>query len=311
MKLDGLHHVTMITGDAQRNVGFYADLLGLRLVKQTVNFDDPECYHLYFGDETGAPGSLLTWFELPGARRGRPGAGMIHTLQLGVPSVAALEFWAARLRAAGHGSELTDATLRFADYDGLCLELVVAGLANPPFTARHPDIPPEYALAGPQGARAYATDPSGMAPLLTSVLGFTGLGDGEFRLLGETRQFAWAYDPAPGDHGEPGAGTVHHIAWSARDEQHLAWQARVREAGTPVTDVRDRDYFQSVYFRERRGVLFEIATVSPGFAVDEDADRLGEELRLPRCHEHLRARLARTLRPIVNPRTSRRQPVEA
>jgi glyoxalase family protein len=310
MKLDGLHHITMITGDARRNVAFHGDLLGLRLVKQTVDVDAPETYHLYFGDETGAPGSLLTWLEFRGARRGHAGGGMVHTIQLGVSSLAALGFWRARLRAAGHGSELVDATLRFADYDGLTFELVVTGLANPALTARHPDIPPEYAILGPQGARAYAADPAGMSPLLTAALGFTGLGDGEFRLLGEHRQFAWAYDPAPRERGEPGAGTVHHIAWAARDEHHLAWREQVRQAGSPVTDVHDRGYFRSISFREPRGVLFEIATLSPGVAADEDADHLGEELRLPRRHEHRRAQLVRTLMPIVNPRF-RRQPVEA
>src|ERR687884_2195613 len=135
MRLEGLHHVTMITGDARRVVDFYADTLGLRLVKKTVNFDAPEAYHLYFGDEAGSPGSILTWFEFAGARRGRAGAGMVHTIQLGVASDAALDFWAARLAAKGHPSERTERSLGFEDPDGLALELVVADDGNPPLRA--------------------------------------------------------------------------------------------------------------------------------------------------------------------------------
>ena len=307
MKLQGLHHVTMITGDAQKNVEFYADVLGLRLVKKTVNFDQPEAYHLYFGDEQGAPGSILTWFEFPGAARGRAGTGMIHTLQLGVGAEAALDFWRERLTAAGHGAERTGATLRFADYDGLQFELVVAADGDPPLRAEHPDVPAEHAITGVQGARAYSAFAPVTENVLTDVLGFTHEGDGRYRLDGEERRFHWAYDPAPDTRPVQGAGTVHHIAWGSRDEDHVAWQERVREAGGYVTDVRDRDYFRSIYFREPRGVLFEIATLSPGFAVDEDPERLGEELRLPAMHAHLREHLERTLTPVVNPRTARRE----
>lgn len=305
MKLDGSHHITMITGDAQRTVDFYAELLGLRLVKTTVNFDAPEAYHLYFGDESGAPGSILTWFQFAGAAPGRAGDGMVHAVQLGVGAPPALDFWATRLRAAGHESQRTDATLRLRDDDGLSLELVVAAPANPPLTARHPEVPVEHAIAGLQGARAYGPRPPAGDAFLTHGLGFTGLGEGEFRLLGEHRQFAWAYDEPPAERGAPGAGTVHHIAWASRDEEHLDWRARVAATGAGVTEVRDRDYFKSIYFREPRGVLFEIATLSPGFATDEDPEHLGEQLRLPCQHEHLRARLGRTLTPLTNPRAAR------
>jgi glyoxalase family protein len=287
MNLQGLHHITMITGDARANVDFYAGVLGLRLVKKTVNFDSPDAYHLYFGDETGSPGSILTWFEFPGAAPGRPGLGMVHTLRLGVPSEAALDFWADRL-----GTERAD-TLRFADPDGLALELVVAEGDQ---RAEHPDIPAEFAVNGIAGARAYSAYAGVEEKVLTDILGFTYEGDGEYRLDG----FEWAYDRAPGD-GRQGAGSVHHIAWASRDEDHLAWQERIGDAGGYVTDVRDRDYFKSIYFQEPRGVLFEIATLSPGFAVDEDPAHLGEALRLPRQHEHLREQLERTLTPIENP----------
>jgi glyoxalase family protein len=303
MKLEGLHHITMITADAQKNVDFYAGVLGLRLVKKTVNFDSPDAYHLYFGDEQGSPGSILTWFEFPGAAPGRPGLGDIHTIQLGVASEAALGFWADRLGTKGYASEPGARSLRFRDYDGLQFELVVVDGADVPLRAEHPEIPAEHAITGVAGARAYGAYQNVEERLLTDTLGFTWLGGGEYRLDGEQRRFHWAYDEAPGIRGRQGAGSVHHIAWGSRDEEQLAWRERVRDAGGYVTDVRDRDYFKSVYFREPRGILFEIATLSPGFAVDEDPDRLGEELRLPKMHEHLRDRLERTLTPVVNPRT--------
>jgi glyoxalase family protein len=301
MKLVGLHHITMITGDAQENVRYYAELLGLRLVKKTVNFDAPDAYHLYFGDEQGSPGSILTWFEFAGARRGRPGLGMIHTISLGVASEASLDFWADRLAAAGHPGRRAAGSLKFEDSDGLGLELVLS--ENPPLRAEHPGIPAEHAIGGIEGARAYAEYADVEERVLTDLLGFTHDGGGEYTLDGSERRFRWAYDAAPAISGVQGAGTVHHIAWATPDEDQPAWQQRIREAGAYVTDVKDRDYFLSVYFREPRGVLFEIATLSPGFAVDEDPDHLGEALRLPAQHEHLRSQLEATLRPVENPRT--------
>ena len=305
MKLEGLHHITMITGDAQRNVEFYADVLGLRLVKKTVNFDQPDAYHLYFGDERGSPGSILTWFEFAGAAKGTPGVGDIHLIQLGVDSDAALDFWADRLSAKGYASERAHGNLRFQDYDGLQFELVVADDGNPPLRAEHPEVPAEHAILGIEGARAYGAYSNVEEKLLTDTLGFTYTGDGEYRLDGEQRHFHWAYDAPPHTHGRQGAGSVHHIAWASRDEDHLDWQQRVRDAGGFVTDVRDRDYFNAIYFREPRGILFEIATLAPGFAVDEDADHLGEELRVPKIHADKRERLERTLTPVVNPRAAR------
>ena len=306
MKLEGLHHITMITGDAQKNVEFTADVLGLRFVKKTVNFDAPDAYHLYFGDERGAPGSILTWFEFAGAPQGRPGAGEIHLIELGVPSAASLDFWAERLTGKGHPPvQRTGERLRFADPDGLAFELVVADDGNPPLQAVHPEIPAEHAITGVEGARAYGEFHSIPEALLTETLGFTHLGGGEYRLDGDRRHFHWAYDPPPAARPRQGAGSVHHIAWASQDEDHLKWQARVREAGGFVTDVRDRDYFDAIYFREPRGILFEIATMSPGFAVDEDPERLGEGLKLPAQHEHLRARIEQVMTPLANPRAER------
>lgn len=297
MELEGLHHITMITADAQATVDFYADTLGLRLVKQTVNFDQPDAYHLYFGDETGAAGSILTWFELGGARDGRAGDGMVHRIELGVPSAASLDFWAQRLDASGVTSARDGDALRFADPEGLALALVPA--TNPPLQAAHPQIPHAHAITGVEGARAYATRVA--HDLLVDTLGFRPDGEQAYVLAGPRRRVRWAYDSSPG-RGVPGAGTVHHIAFAARDDDQLAWRERVRAAGAHVTEVRDRDYFRSVYFREPSGVLFELATLAPGFAVDEDPRHLGQTLRLPRQHEHLRPTLERTLRPLRNPR---------
>ena len=285
MKFTGLHHITMITGDAQENARFYGDLLGLRLVKKTVNFDQPQAYHLYFGDETGAPGSILTWFEFPGAARGRAGAGSIHTLQLAVADEAALDFWEQRL------DETTrePGVLRFADYDGLKLELVVSDLGNAPLRREHPEIPAEHAIAGLDGARAYAVFAGVEDAILTDLLGFTYEGGGEYVLDGSDRRFRFAYDAPPAWHDQQGAGSVHHIAWASRDEDHLAWQERVARrrrrtsptCATATTSSRSTSASRAASCsRSRRS--------RPGFAVDEDPEHLGEALRLPEQHEHLR-----------------------
>jgi glyoxalase family protein len=306
MKLEGMHHVTMITGDAPKNVEFYADVLGLRLIKKTVNFDAPEAYHLYFGDEQGSPGSILTWFEFAGAQKGRAGAGMIHTIQLGVASEASLDFWADRLSAKDYAGQRGEHSLTFEDYDGLRFELVIADDGNPPLRAEHPEVPAEHAILGVEGARAYiAGGLDADRALLTETLGFTDVSEGEYRLDGDERHFHWAYDQAT-QQGIQGAGTVHHIAWHARDEEHIAWQERASRAGMRVTPVIDRDYFGAIYFQQPQGILFEIATTSPGFAVDEDAEHLGEALRLPRQHEYLRPQLERFLTPLNNPRAAAR-----
>ena len=254
MKLQGMHHLTMVTGNAQQNAAFYAGVLGLRLVKKTVNFDAPEAYHLYFGDERGLPGSILTWFEFNGIQKGTAGAGMIHTIALGVGSERSLDFWASRLQEHGYACERHDSSLTFEDYDGLRFELVVANDGNRPLRAAHPEVPAEHAIIGVEGARAYAGGGLDIdRSLLIETLGFSEVTDGEYRLEGDDRRFHWGYDE-PHQRGVPGAGTVHHIAWHSRDEDHVAWRQRAGEAGMAVTPVIDRDYFLSIYFRQPHGV---------------------------------------------------------
>ncbi len=304
MQLDGIHHITCITADAPRNVDFYARVLGLRLVKKTVNFDAPDVYHLYYGDERGAPGSILTFFEFPDAAPGRAGAGMIHRLRWRVGSPLALEFWAERLAREGVGFDRDDdsGALRFRDSEGLGLELAVVETADQPLRALAEDIPEEHALAGFDGVRVYGTGRELENRLLTEVLGFTMTGSGEYALEGGHRRASYVYDDPPSAVGLQGAGTVHHIAWCDRDDEHAAWRAHLIDAGERPTQIIDRQYFLSIYFREPHGVLFELATPSPGFAADEDPAHLGEELRLPPRYEQLRERLEVALTPLTNPR---------
>jgi glyoxalase family protein len=301
MKLDGIHHITCITADAPGNVDFYARLLGLRLVKKTVNFDAPDVYHLYYGDEGGAPGSILTFFEFPDAAPGRAGAGMIHRLRWRVGSDDTLAFWSERLGAEGIDVAPVDGAIRFNDPEGLALELAAVDTNDEPLAARADDIPPQHALLGFDGVRAFGPGRDRPDTILTEAMGFEMVGPGEYRLSGK-RTATYGYDDPPAAVGLPGAGTVHHIAWCDRDEEHAAWRGRLAAAGERPTPVIDRQYFLSIYFREPRGVLFELATPSPGFGIDEDPEHLGEQLRLPPRHEHLRDRLEATLTPLVNPR---------
>ncbi|MDX6582559.1 MAG: glyoxalase family protein [Solirubrobacterales bacterium] len=302
MKLEGIHHITAITGDAQANVDFYAGTLGLRMVKKTVNQDAPSVYHLFYADEQGSPGSDITFFEFRGAARGRAGAGMVHRIVWRVSSAEALDFWAERLGAAGTETERGERTLRFADPEGLEHELLVAEVADQPLIADHPEVPGELALQGFHAARAYAADPDRSAALLES-LDFDRAGDG-WEARGDSRGGLWAYDEPPAEPGIEGAGTVHHIAWASEMDEHLAWRERAVAGGAHPTPVIDRFWFRSIYFREPSGVLFEIATLGPGFGVDEDPEHLGEELILPPFLERRRAHIEAGLTPVVNPRTA-------
>jgi glyoxalase family protein len=300
MRLEGIHHITAITADAPRNVDFYARLLGLRLVKKTVNQDDPTVYHLFYADEAGSPGSDLTFFEYPHARQGSAGVGMVYRIIWRVGSTEALDFWAKRLAGEGIAADRAGERLRFRDPEGLELELGVVETEDEPLVAEHPEIPAELALQGFDGVRAYASDPEQSRRFLEQTLGFAPNDDG-FEIRGLERGSFYSYDRT--DSGGVGAaGTVHHVAWASPPDEHEAWRERVIEGGAHPTPVIDRFYFRSVYFREPSGVLFELATIGPGFTVDEDAEHLGERLSLPPDFEHLRAQVEPILTPLPNPR---------
>jgi glyoxalase family protein len=303
MKLEGIHHITAITGDAPGNVRFYAGTLGLRMVKKTVNQDVPTIYHLFYADEMGRAGSDITFFEYPGADRGRAGAGMVHRITWRVASEEALDFWAERLASHGFESARADGRLRFEDPEGLGLELGVVETTDEPLRARHPEIPEEYALQGFDGVRAYTTDPSASRDLLESTMNFSPDSDSSWTIRGERRGSFYIYDQAPATPGIEGAGTVHHVAWGTPAEEHQQWRDRVVAGGADVTPIIDRYYFKSIYFREPSGVLFEIATLGgPGFARDEPLETLGEALSLPPNYQHLRAELEKALTPLPDPR---------
>jgi glyoxalase family protein len=291
LKLEGIHHITCITADAPQNVEYYTGTLGLRLVKKSVNQDDPTVYHLFYADEVGSAGSDITFFEYPGAGRGTAGAGMVHTIVWRVGSTEALDFWAERL-----GVEREGERLRFTDPEGLGLEIRLAETQDEPLTAEQPEIPAEYALQGFDGVRAYAFDPEQSRRFLEGALAFEGEGDG-YEVRGDRRGSFYAYDQSD-TRGVGGAGTVHHVAWASTMEEHEAWRRCVEEAGARPTPIIDRFYFRSIYFREPSGVLFEIATIGPGFAADEPLEELGQHLSLPPNYEHLRDQLEKVLTPL-------------
>jgi glyoxalase family protein len=302
MKLEGVHHVTAITADAPRNVEFYAETLGLRLVKKTVNQDDPTVYHLFYADEQGDPGSDITFFEYPGARQGRAGVGMVHTVLWRVASTEAVDFWEKRLD--NHVLERRGDRLTFVDPEGLRHELGVVETSDEPLIADHPEVPAELALQGFDGVRAFASDPDRSRKLLEQTLEFEPRGGETWEARGDRRGGTYHYDSAPESPGIGGAGTVHHVAWASPMDDHEKWRERVAAAGAHVTPVIDRFYFKSIYFREPSGVLFEIATLGPGFATDEPQEHLGERLSLPPAFEHLREQVEPVLTPLPNPRAT-------
>lgn len=309
----GIHHVTAIAGDPQRNVDFYAGLLGLRLVKRTVNFDDPGSYHLYFGDEVGTPGTILTFFSWPGAPRGRAGTGQPTAVAFSVPRES-LDFWLGRL--AEHAVDFEGPEERFGeqvvslhDPDGLRLELISPSKADPRRVRESGPVPPEHAIRGLHGVTLSEEGYELTGSLLTETLGF--------RLAGEAGS-RFRYEATPGDpgglvdvlclpdalSGRTAAGTVHHVAWRAPDDEaQRSWREKIAALGFNVTPVIDRLYFRSIYFREPGGVLFEIATDLPGFEVDEPREELGKRLALPPWLEPARERLERRLQPIGPPRS--------
>ena len=304
----GIHHVTAIASDPQRNLDFYVGLLGFRLVKRTVNFDDPETYHLYYGDEVGTPGSIMTFFPWPGARPGRHGTGQVAVTSFAVLP-RSLGFWVERL--VRHGIRFegpTQQVISFKDHDGLMLEIVgdVGAEARPAWGAA-PGIPREHAIHGFHGVTIWADKGDATERVLLDTLGLRPVHED-----GSTRRFAVG-DGGPGTivdvrsvggfvHGAGGAGTVHHVAWRVPDDGvQLQMRELVRQAGLDPTPVIDRSYFHSVYFREPGGVLFELATDSPGFAIDEPVAELGQRLMLPRQYETHRAQIESILPPIHLP----------
>ena len=305
MKLEGIHHITAITGDAPGNVEFYVGVLGLRLVKKTVNQDDPTVYHLFYADEKGSPGSDLTFFEYPGAAPGRAGAGMVHRIVWRVGAAAALDFWEQRLRENGVSVRRADGGLRFSDPEGLDHELVVSDAPDEPLVGGAPDVPREHALQGFDGVRAYTDDPARSERLLREVLGFGGGDGGRWEVRGDVRGGRLVYDSPPDVRPRQGAGSVHHVAFASRLEEQDDWQERLATSGARPTPVIDRFYFRSIYFREPSGVLFEIATMGPGFGADEDPAHLGERLSLPPAFERYRPQLEQTLSPLPDPRAAR------
>jgi glyoxalase family protein len=303
MKLNGIHHITAITGDAQRNVDFYAGVMGLRLVKKSVNQDDPTVYHLFYGDEHAKPGLDLTFFEYPGAAPGRAGEGMIHRVVWRVGSPAALDFWSERLGANGIESTREGETLRFADPEGLEHELLVADVSDEPLVAEHPEVPSEHALQGFEAVRAYSDAPERSAVVLEQLLGARVAGDGAWELRGDVRGSLIAYDPPPAERGRQSAGTVHHVAWGTTIAEHPRWDELLRGAGVQTSGIIDRHYFHSIYFREPSGVLFEIADDGPGFTVDGySVEELGSAIILPPHLEPQRERIEAILTPLPDPR---------
>ena len=313
----GIHHVTAIASDPQRNLDFYTGLLGLRFVKRTVNFDDPQTYHFYFGDEAGTPGSIMTFFPWPGARRGRQGRGQVAVTSFSVLP-GALGFWVERLlrhgvpydgpTKRGPAGDDAERVIAFKDPDGMLLEIVAhPGAETRPAWDGAPGIPGAHAIHGFHAATLWVERGDDTERVLVETLGFRALREDD-----GVRRFAVG-DGGPGTlvdvrtvggflQGSGGAGTVHHIAFRVADDAaQLAMRARVGEAGLQATPVIDRSYFHSVYFREPGGVLYELATDLPGFAIDEPLERLGERLMLPAQLEPRRAQIEAVLPPIHLP----------
>ena len=309
--IDGIHHITLITGDAPANVDFYVRVLGLRLVKKTVNQDDPSVYHLYYADEHGSPGADITFFEYPGAAPGRAGAGMVSSIIHRVASAEALGYWERRLSAEGIQVQREPERLAFSDPEGMRHELGVFDRSDEPLIARSSDVPEEFALQGFEGVRALVADPARSETLLGDVLGFTEASEHEWEARGEHRGGRILFEQSQ-TRGAPGAGTVHHIAWSVYRSEMDEWRERVTAAGARPTPVIDRFYFESVYFREPSGILFELASYDgAGFDVDEPVETMGETLALPPDYEPMRSKIEPILTPVPDVRQWRPTPTRA
>jgi glyoxalase family protein len=307
----GIHHITAIAGDPQRNLDFYAGILGMRLVKLTVNFDDPASYHLYYGDELGHPGSILTFFPWSEGRPGRQGTGQIGTVSLAIPP-ASLGFWIERLLAhstkyEGPTRRFDEQVLSFKDPDGMLVEIVATPRVAGTMGGTEGPIAAEHAIRGLHGATIWEDGDRGSADFLTTMLSFEPIGEegNVMRFQSGDLGIGTVVDlrRAPGFwRGAGGVGTVHHMAFrAASDEAQLEKRAEIERQGFDITPVIDRQYFHSVYFREPGGVLYEIATDPPGFAIDEAPAELGTHLKLPPMYEASRAEIERVLPPLRLP----------
>jgi glyoxalase family protein len=314
-QIPGIHHVTAIASDPQQNVDFYTNTLGLRLVKLTVNFDDPTTYHLYFGDEQGSPGTLLTFFPWPGAARGRRGTGQVAATSFAVPE-GALDYWEDRLRQQDvaflkRQRRFDEEFLSFLDPDWMQLELVARPGADAGAPWEGGGIPLDYAIRGFDGVTMWEEDLTPSLDLLTGTMGFEQVGEEgpRIRLRAASDDNGALIDllHLPGqERGSDGAGTVHHVAWrTPNDTEQLAWREEIATLGLRVTPVVDRQYFRSIYFREPGGVLFEIATDPPGMGWDEPVEALGTRLRLPSWLEPQRAKVESALPALVLPGNGR------
>jgi glyoxalase family protein len=309
--IEGIHHITLITGDAPGNVDFYARVLGLRLVKKTVNQDDPGVYHLFYADENGSPGADITFFEYPGAAPGRAGAGMISRIVHRVASEQALDFWQERLGGEGRETQRERGRLLFADPEGMGHELAVVTTTDRPLVATSLEVPAEFALQGFEAVRAFVADPARSEALLSQVLGFSERESDDWEARGEHRGGRIVFEQSSG-RGIPGAGTVHHVAWSVLNSEIGEWQRHVTAAGAHATPVIDRFYFRSVYFREPGGILYELATLDGvGFASDESPEEMGQGLSLPPFLESRRSLIEPRLTPLPDTRAWRHAPVRA
>lgn len=309
--LNGVHHVTAITNDAQRNVDFYTGLLGLRLVKKTVNFDDPQSYHLYYGDGRGTPGTILTFFVWPGGSIGRVGSGEPSRVAFEVPANS-LPWWRQRLSAAGvdvneNGRVFGSETISFSDPDGMELELVESSAPRDVQIWTGSGVGRDAAIRTIAGVTLTRTARASSDQLYTEQLQFREIGTegGRRRFTtgdGSATGFIDVVEGAANTRGRMGAGTIHHIAFRTPDDAtQVEWLDELTALGLHVSPVMDRNYFHSIYFREPSGILFEIATDGPGFAVDEAAETLGEALKLPAQYERARAQLEAILPPIHLP----------
>jgi len=306
--ISGIHHVTAIASDPQRNLDFYTEVLGMRLVKRTVNFDDPGTYHLYFGDEVGTPGSILTFFSWPMGARGSPGVGQVEATSFGIPENS-LSYWERRLLAAGipaerSGKRFDEEVLTFVDPDGLKLELVAHPQRAGAMRAwKEASVSAQHALRGFYSVTLCEQGYESTVEVL-ETMGFRKVGEqgNRFRFdVGEGGTGAWVdiLCASEASYGRVAVGIVHHVAWRVVDDNsQQSWRKRLVNRHLNVTPVIDRCYFHSIYFREPGGVLFELATDPPGFAIDEPMEKLGEALKLPSWLEPSRKRIEQVLPPI-------------